>query len=133
MTGPDGLLRSITKTVLESALEEEMTEHLGYDQHDPAGRGSGNIRNGTRTETVLTDAAEEVEIEVPRDRAGTVEPVTAANGSGGPPTWTRWRSRCTPRGSPPVRSAPMSRRSTARALTAFAITFADRMPAAEHL
>jgi transposase-like protein len=42
--------------VLETALNEEMTEHLGYEKHDPAGAGTGNIRNGTRAKTVLTDA-----------------------------------------------------------------------------
>jgi transposase-like protein len=75
LTGPDGLLKSITKQVLESALEEEMTDHLGHDKHGTPVEGAGNIRNGTRAKTVLTDAAGEVEIEVPRDRAGTFAPV----------------------------------------------------------
>ncbi|WP_169735959.1 IS256 family transposase [Intrasporangium chromatireducens] len=75
LTGPDGLLKSITKTVLESALEEEMTEHLGHEKHGSPVEGGGNIRNGTRPKTVLTDAAGEVTIEVPRDRAGTFAPV----------------------------------------------------------
>ena len=74
LTGPDGLLKQLTKTVLETSLNEEMTEHLGYEKHDPAGAGSGNIRNGTRAKTVLTEASGPVEIEVPRDRAGTFEP-----------------------------------------------------------
>jgi putative transposase len=74
LTGPDGLLKALTKTVLETALNEELTEHLGYDKHDPAGLGSGNIRNGTRAKTVLTDTHGPVEIDVPRDRAGTFEP-----------------------------------------------------------
>jgi transposase-like protein len=60
--------------MLETALNEELTEHLGYDKHDPAGLGSGNIRNGTRAKTVLTDTHGLVEIDVPRDRAGTFEP-----------------------------------------------------------
>ena len=47
MTGPGGLL-TLTKTVMETALEEEMAEHLGYDKHDPAGRNRGNSRNGKR-------------------------------------------------------------------------------------
>ena len=46
LIGPDGLLNQLTKTVLETALEAEISEHLGYDKHDPAGRGSGNSRNG---------------------------------------------------------------------------------------
>jgi transposase-like protein len=74
LTGPDGLLKQLTKTVLETSLNEEMTEHLGYEKHDPAGAGSGNIRNGTRAKTVLTEATGQVEIDVPRDRAGTFEP-----------------------------------------------------------
>ena len=74
LTGPDGLLKQLTKTVIEAALSEEMTEHLGYGKHDPAGAGSGNIRNGTRAKTVLTEASGQVEIEVPRDRGGTFEP-----------------------------------------------------------
>src|SRR5215469_5536728 len=74
LTGPDGLLKALTKTVLETALHEELSEHLGYDKHDPAGAGSGNIRNGTRSKTVLTDTTGPVTIDVPRDRAGTFEP-----------------------------------------------------------
>jgi transposase-like protein len=74
LTGPDGLLKALTKTVLETSLNEEMTEHLGYEKHDPAGAGSGNIRNGTRGKTVLTEHSGPVEIEVPRDRAGTFTP-----------------------------------------------------------
>jgi len=74
LTGPDGLLKQLTKTVIETALNEEMTEHLGYEKHDPAGAGSGNIRNGTRAKSVLTEATGQVDIEVPRDRASTFEP-----------------------------------------------------------
>jgi len=75
LTGPDGLLKSITKQVLEAALEEEMTEHLGHEKHRASAGGAGNVRNGTRPKMVLTDASGEVMIEVPRDRAGTFEPV----------------------------------------------------------
>src|SRR5271163_533300 len=74
LTGPDGLLKQLTKTVLETALNEEMTEHLGYEKHDPPGAGTGNIRNGTRAKTVLTDTTGSVELDVPRDRAATFEP-----------------------------------------------------------
>ena len=74
LTGPDGLLKQLTKTVLEAALNEEMTEHLGYEKHDPAGAGTGNIRNGTRAKTVLTETTGAVEIDVPRDREATFEP-----------------------------------------------------------
>jgi transposase-like protein len=72
LTGPEGLLKQLTKTVLETALNEEMTEHLGHEKHQPA--VAGNIRNGTRAKTVLTEASGQVQIEVPRDRAGTFNP-----------------------------------------------------------
>ncbi len=75
LTGPDGLLKALTKSVLEAALDEELTEHLGYDKHDVAGRNTGNSRNGTRTKRVLPDACGQVPIEVPRDRNGTFDPV----------------------------------------------------------
>jgi putative transposase len=75
ITGPDGLLKMLTKTVLETALEEEMTDHLGYDKHDPAGRDGGNSRNGVRAKTVISDTAGPVTIEVPRDRDGSFAPV----------------------------------------------------------
>jgi hypothetical protein len=77
LTGPGGLLKALTKTVLETALEEEMAEHLGYDRHDPVGRNRGNSRNGKRAKTVLTDSGE-VAVEVPRDRDGSFEPVIVA-------------------------------------------------------
>ena len=66
LVGPGGLLTRLTKTVLETALEAEMTEHLGYDKHDPVGRNGGNSRNGVRSKTVLTEIGP-VEIDVPRD------------------------------------------------------------------
>jgi transposase-like protein len=74
LTGPDGLLKQLTKTVLETALNEELTEHLGHDKHGRADPESGNIRNGARPKTVLTESTGQVQIEVPRDRAGTFEP-----------------------------------------------------------
>lgn len=73
LTGEGGLLQQLTKRVLESALEGEITNHLGYEKHDPAGAGSGNSRNGVRSKTVLTDVGP-VEITVPRDRDGSFEP-----------------------------------------------------------
>ena len=66
LVGPDGLLSQLTKRVLETALEVEMSDHLGYDKHDPVGRNRGNSRNGIRSKTVLTEIGP-VEIEVPRD------------------------------------------------------------------
>jgi putative transposase len=72
LTGPDGLLKQLTKTVLETALDEELTEHLGHERRAPA--AGDNVRNGSRSKTVLTESSGHVEIEVPRDRAGTFEP-----------------------------------------------------------
>ncbi|MFI6032564.1 IS256 family transposase, partial [Amycolatopsis magusensis] len=75
LTGPDGLLKLFTKNVLETALNEEMTEHLGHEKNRAeADRASTNVRNGTRPKTVISDAAGEVGIEVPRDRESTFEP-----------------------------------------------------------
>jgi len=74
LVGPGGLLTGLTKTVLETALEAEISEHLGYDKHDPAGRNGENSRNGSRVKTVLTEVGP-VEIEVPRDRDGSFDPV----------------------------------------------------------
>jgi putative transposase len=73
LVGPGGLLTGLTKTVLETALEQELSEHLGYAKHDPAGDNSGNSRNGTRSKTVLTEVGP-VEIAVPRDRDGSFTP-----------------------------------------------------------
>lgn len=73
LTGPNGLLTGLTRRVLETALETELTEHLGYEPGDPAGRGSGNSRNGRSTKKVHTEVGR-VEIGVPRDRNGTFEP-----------------------------------------------------------
>ncbi len=63
----------LTKTVIESALEGELDDHLGYSKHDPAGRNGENSRNGRRGKTVLTEVGS-MEIAVPRDRDGTFEP-----------------------------------------------------------
>lgn len=78
LTGPQGLLKFLTKTVVEAALEEELVDHLGYDKHDPVGRNRGNSRNGYRSKTVVTDNCGEVEIAVPRDRDGSFEPQLVA-------------------------------------------------------
>src|SRR5215475_14405151 len=73
LIGEGGLLTGLTKSVLETALDAEMSEHVGYDKHDAAGRNGGNSRNGYRTKLVLTEIGP-VEIEVPRDRDGSFEP-----------------------------------------------------------
>jgi putative transposase len=75
LTGPNGLLKLFTKNVLETALNEEMTEHIGHEKNQAEpGRESTNVRNGSRGKTVISDAAGEVQIDVPRDREGTFEP-----------------------------------------------------------
>ncbi len=73
LAGPGGLLNQITKRVLETALEAEMSEHLGYDKHEYAGRDGGNSRNGVRSKTVLTEIGP-VQIDVPRGRRRLVRP-----------------------------------------------------------
>ncbi len=79
LLGPDGLLSQVTKAVLERALAEEMTAHLGYEKHDPAGRGSGNSRNGSTGKTLLTDVGA-VDLAVPRDRNGSFDPKIVRKG-----------------------------------------------------
>jgi putative transposase len=72
LIGPGGLLSGLTKTMLETALEAELAEHLGHEHGDtPLG---SNMRNGGRAKTVLTEIGP-VQIEVPRDRDGSFEPV----------------------------------------------------------
>jgi putative transposase len=73
LVGPDGLLSQLTKRVLETALEAEMSDHLGYDKHDPMGRNRGNSRNGVRSKTVLTEIGP-VEIDLPRDLDASFQP-----------------------------------------------------------
>ena len=73
LDGVDGLLNQITKAVLERALEAEMSEHLGYEVGDPAGRGTGNSRNGKTSKTVATTNGP-LDMRVPRDRNSTFEP-----------------------------------------------------------
>ena len=71
--GKDGLIKELTARLVERALEGEMTHHLGYEKHNPAGRNSGNNRNGHAKKTLKDDRGQ-YEIEVPRDRQGTFEP-----------------------------------------------------------
>lgn len=74
LTGEGGLLSSVVKQILQTALEAEMAHHLGYDKHDPIGRNRGNSRNGTTPKTVTTEIGK-VSVDVPRDRDGTFEPI----------------------------------------------------------
>lgn len=77
LTGEGGLLTALTRQVLQSALEAEMAHHLGYDRHDPVGRGSGNSRNGSTPKTVTTEIGK-VTVDVPRDRQGSFDPQIVA-------------------------------------------------------
>jgi putative transposase len=79
LLGPDGLLSQVTKAVLERALAEELTEHLGYEKHDPAGRGSGDSRNGVTGKRLLTEIGG-IDLEVPRDRSGSFSPQIVRKG-----------------------------------------------------
>jgi putative transposase len=73
LVGENGLLKQLTKALIERAMNAELTHHLGYEKHSPTGRGSGNSRNG-KTRKKLKGDFGEIEIEVPRDRKGEFEP-----------------------------------------------------------
>ncbi|NNF56431.1 MAG: IS256 family transposase [Acidimicrobiales bacterium] len=80
LLGPDGLLGQVTKAVLERALDEELTVELGYEKGDPAGRGSGNSRNGTTPKRVHTEIGT-LDLDIPRDRNGDFEPKIVPKGA----------------------------------------------------
>ena len=73
LAGPSGLLKQITKALVERMLAGELTHHLGYEKHDVAGPGNGNTRNGKSRKTLKGESGE-MEIAVPRDRHGTFDP-----------------------------------------------------------
>ena len=77
--GENGLLKQLTKAVLERALQAELTDHLGFEKHDPAGHGSGNSRNGMSRKTLKGDFGE-LDLETPRDRQASFEPKIVAKG-----------------------------------------------------
>lgn len=79
LLGDAGLFRQLKKALMERALGGELTHHLGYQKGDPAGRGSGNSRNGHSSKTVLTEEGE-IDLSIPRDRAGTFEPQLVPKG-----------------------------------------------------
>jgi hypothetical protein len=79
LSGPGGFLTEMLKAVLERGLQAELTDHLGYDKHEAAGRGTGNSRNGATPKTVLTEVGP-VPLEVQRDRAGTFTPALVPKG-----------------------------------------------------
>ena len=74
LIGEGGILKQLTGRLVERVLEAEMTAHLGYEKHDVAGRESGNSRNGSRKKKLITDRGP-LEVEAPRDRDGTFQPV----------------------------------------------------------
>ncbi len=79
LIGENGLLKQLTKALVERAMKAEMTDHLGYDKHDPAGKKSGNSRNGNSKKTIKGEFGN-LEIAVPRDRNSTFEPVIVPKG-----------------------------------------------------
>jgi putative transposase len=79
LTGDNGLLRGLVRQVLQTGLEVEMTDHLGYERHAAEGRGSGNSRNGATAKTVTTEVGK-VDLRVPRDRDASFEPQTVRKG-----------------------------------------------------
>src|ERR1700731_801653 len=81
--GETGLLKQLTKAIRERALQAEMTDHLGYEKHDPAGHRRGNTRNGKSQKTLMGEFGE-LELETPRDRKASFDPKIVAKGQ------TRW-------------------------------------------
>src|SRR3982074_1604335 len=79
LLGEEGLFKQLKKKLLERALGAELTEHLGYEKGDPAGRGNGNSRNGYSSKRVFGDGGG-VEIALPRDRTGSLEPQIVPKG-----------------------------------------------------
>ena len=75
LAGENGLLKKLTSRFYSRALDAEMDEHLGYKKNDNAGDNSGNSRNGYTTKTVITEDNDTIEIQVPRDRNSTFDPV----------------------------------------------------------
>src|ERR1700677_4828285 len=66
LTGPGGLLKQLTRVVIETALDQELTEHLGHEKNTPAGNATRNVRNGARPKTVLTGEPRQLSIDAPR-------------------------------------------------------------------
>ena len=112
LTGPDGLLKQLTRTVLEAALDEELTEHLGHERRAPV--AGGNVRDGIPSKTVLTEASGHVEIDVPRDRDGSFEPQIVRKRQRRLSGVDEIVVSLYARGSRPVRSPRTSRRSLKR-------------------
>src|SRR5947208_14714943 len=73
LVGDNGLLKQLTKQLLERAMAAELTEHVGYEKHDPGGHNSCNSRNGKSAKTIKGSCGD-LALETPRDRNGTFEP-----------------------------------------------------------
>src|SRR5512137_1702034 len=87
LIGENGLLKQLTKRLLERAMQTELTEHLGYEKHAPTGKNSGNSRNGGYKKTITGDFGN-LDITTPRDRNSTFEPVILPKGFKGKPMKT---------------------------------------------
>ena len=79
LIGENGLLKQLTKQLVERAMQSELTDHLGYDKHAPAGKNTGNSRNGGYKKKVKGEFGE-MDVAVPRDRNATFEPVIIPKG-----------------------------------------------------
>ena len=80
LTGEGGFLPAMIKAVLERGLQAELSDHLGYEKGDPAGRGAANSRNGSTPKTLASEVGD-IALDTPRDRAGTFEPRLVPKGS----------------------------------------------------
>jgi hypothetical protein len=112
LVGPNGLLNQLTANVLETALEAEMEEHLGYEKHQIEGRNGGNSRNGRRAKTVLTEIGP-VEIQVPRDTDASFDPQIVKKRQRRLTGVDEIILSLSSKASPQVRSSPISMTSTA--------------------
>jgi len=74
LMGKDGVIKKLLKSSLEQMLETELSEHLGYPKHSPAGNNSGNSRNGKTSKTLISDQGE-IQLQIPRDRNSTFDPI----------------------------------------------------------
>ena len=92
--GENGLLKQLTKAILERALQAELTDHLGFEKHDPAGHHSGNSRNGSGRKALKGDFGE-LELETPRDRQASLSPRSWPRGRPDSPALMTRSSRCT--------------------------------------
>ena len=116
LTGDGGLLTGLVQQVMQTALDTELTDHLGYELHSSDGWGSGNSRNGSYPKTVATEIGD-VRLDIPRDRNGSFEPQTVPVGSRRLSVSTNKLCRCMQRDSRRATSQPICLMCTARTLT----------------